>query len=82
MRNEFLERMLENLPVLHTAAGLTQNQLGKKIGVSRQTIVAIENRKRPLPWYLYLAMMLIFAQNEELNTLLNKLEIFDKNLVV
>ena len=81
MQNEYIERMVKNLPILRTAAGLTQAQLGKKIGMSRQTIVAIENGKRPLPWSLYLAMTLIFMQNDNTKKLMESLDLFDVNFL-
>lgn len=74
MQNEYIERMIKKLPVLRTAINLTQEQLG----VSRQTIVAIENEKSPLSWSLYLAFVLLFQQYEESNILLNSFELFDK----
>lgn len=78
MQNEYIERMIKKLPVLRTAINLTQEQLGAKLGVSRQTIVAIENEKSPLSWSLYLAFVLLFQQYEESNILLNSFELFDK----
>lgn len=68
--------MVKNMPVLRAAVGFTQVELGEKLGVSRQTIVAIENAKRPLPWSLYLARVLVFQQYDESNELLDKLELF------
>ena len=77
MQDEYIKRMTKNLPVLRTSVNLTQKQLGKAIGMSRQTIVAIENGKRPLPWYLYLSLVLVFQQYEESKILLESLELFD-----
>lgn len=74
---EYIEKMVKNLPLLRTAAGLTQAQLGKILGTSRQTIVAIENKKRPLPWSLYLAMVLIFNQYEGAKILIETFDLFD-----
>lgn len=78
MQDEYIERMIKKLPVLRTAINLTQEQLGAKLGVSRQTIVAIENKKSPLTWSLYLAVVLLFQQYEESNILLKSFELFDK----
>lgn len=60
-QDEFIARMIKNLPVLRASVDLTQEQLGAKLGVSRQTIVAIENGKSPLTWSLYLAMICVFV---------------------
>jgi len=82
MQDDYLVRMVKNLPVLRAAVGITQEQLSKKIGVSRQTIVAIENRKSPLSWSLYLAMICIFERYYETKTLLEKIDLFSDEFVV
>jgi DNA-binding XRE family transcriptional regulator len=33
--------------------------MAKKIGISRQTIVALETKKRPMPWSLYLTLVCV-----------------------
>jgi DNA-binding XRE family transcriptional regulator len=69
MKNEYIERML--------TAELTQAQLGKKLCVARQTIVAIENRRQPLSWNMYLAIVCVFQQFEGSKKLLDSFELFD-----
>ena len=81
MKNEYIERMVKNLPVLRMSAGLTQAQLGKKVGMSRQSIVAIENGKRPLPWSLYLAMVLVFMQNDSSKVLMESFNLYDEEFL-
>jgi len=81
MQDEYISRMIKNLPVLRAAADLTQAQLGAKLSVSRQTIVAIENEKNPLTWSLYLAMVLVFKQYEESQILLESFGLFDKEFI-
>jgi len=76
-REEYINRMVENLPLLRTATSLTQEQLAEKVGVSRQTIIAIEKKKRCLSWTLYLALIAIFIANEKSNELIRNLKIFD-----
>lgn len=48
IQKQYTEKMVDYLPVLRASAQLTQNQLAKKLGVTRSTTVAIESRKRPL----------------------------------
>ncbi|MGC4018565.1 MAG: helix-turn-helix domain-containing protein [Muricomes sp.] len=81
MQDEYLGRMVKNLSVLRASVDLTQKQLGEKLGVSRQTIVAIENGKSPLTWSLYLAIVLVFQQFEESKELLEKLELFSTRII-
>ena len=82
MQDEFIDIMIKNLPVLRASANMTQAQLAEKTGVSRQTIVSIENRKRPLPWTLYLAIVCVFEQYEGSKTLLIKLNLFSSEFIV
>ena len=73
MQDEYIDNLIKNLPVLRAATRMTQAQLADKVGVSRQTIVAIETRKRLMPWTLYLAIMFVFQQHEESKELLDRL---------
>ena len=68
--------MTDNLPMLRRCLDLTQEELADKIGVSRSTIISIENRKREMTWNTFLSLMLLFTQNEGTNKLLNVLEIY------
>lgn len=81
MQDDYISRMVKNLPVLRTAVDLTQEQLGAKLGVSRQTIVAIENEKNPLTWSLYLAMVCVFQGYAESKILLDSFNLFDMNFI-
>lgn len=75
-REEHILNMTENLPMLRTRLELTQYELAEKIGVSRSTIIAIENKKRDMTWNTFLSLMLLFTKNEDTNKLLNVLEIY------
>ena len=77
IQTQYTERMVDYLPTLRSAAKVTQNQLAKKIGVARSTMVAIDSKNRKLQWYLYLAMVLVFIQNEDSKKLLQSFELFD-----
>ena len=60
---------------------MTQAELAEKVGVSRQTIVAIETKKRPMPWSLYLALVCVFEQYEDSKKLFDSFELFDGGFV-
>ncbi len=44
-KKKLIENMAENLSVLRAKLNMTQEQLGLLIGVSRQTVIAIETKK-------------------------------------
>ena len=73
----YTDKMVDYLPVLRASAQITQNQLAKKLGVTRSTTVAIESRKRSLQWYMYLAMITVFMQYDDSKKLLDSFELFD-----
>lgn len=76
-QKEYADKLVGYLPVLRAAAQITQNQLAKRLAVTRPTIMSIETRKRPLQFHLYLAIVLVFMQNQDSMKLLDSFELFD-----
>ena len=76
-KEAYLSKMAENLSMLRTKLGLTQEALCNIAGVSRQTIVQAERNKK-LSWNTYLSLVFIFSQSPETKALLDFLEIFPK----
>lgn len=75
-KEKLIKNMTENLPMLRTRLDLTQEELAEKIGVSRSTILSIENKKREMTWNTFLSLMLLFTKNETTNKLLKVLDIY------
>lgn len=75
-KEKLIKNMTENLPMLRTRLDLTQEELAEKIGVSRSTILSIENKKREMTWNTFLSLMLLFTKNEATNKLLMVLDIY------
>ena len=75
-KDRLIQNMTENLPMLRTRLGFTQEELAEKIGVSRSTVLSIENKKREMTWNTFLSLVLLFIKNENTNKLLNVLEIY------
>jgi len=76
MKKKLIDNMTDNLQMLRVKLGLTQNELGEMLGMSRHTIMNIENRNSELTWNNFLALVLFFSKNESTNKLLNVLEIY------
>lgn len=70
-KEQLIENMTANLPVLRSKADLTQARLSEMIGVSRQTLVAVENKKRKMSWSTFLSCCLVFKANPETRKLLD-----------
>lgn len=80
MKEACIENMTKNLCMLRTLLHLSQAELADLIGVSRQTIVYIENRTRKLSYGCFLSLMFVFTQNKETNSLLKILGIYTEEL--
>lgn len=76
----YLQAMCKNLITLRAAIGMTQEELARYAGVSRQTIVAAERENR-LSWNTYLSLVFIFSLSPETKALLDFLGIFPKEFV-
>ncbi len=79
-KEKLMDNMATNLPTLRAKANLTQAKLAEMIGVSRQTIVAIESQKRKMSWNTFLSCLLVFQNNEEPDRLLKLYEISTNEL--
>lgn len=49
---------------------LTQIELAKRIGVSRQTLMDIENQKRSMAWGIFMSLFGLFRENADISSLL------------
>ena len=70
-----IQHMVDRLPALRKKYGISQKELGEKIGLSRQTISAIERKTTPLTWTSMLAMRIVtvyFTSHKELNLRMQK----------
>ena len=79
-RLAYIEKMADNLPTLRTRLSLTQEELGARIGVSRGTVIMLENKQRRMTWNTFLSLILVFSQNKDTNTLLSALDIYTDEL--
>lgn len=79
-KEKLIKNLSDNLPVLRAKLGITQAELADRIGVSRQTIIAIENGKRKMMWSMFITLTLLFLQNEETSILLPVVEVYTDEL--
>ena len=81
LQTHYAEQMVTYLPAIRHTLNITQKQLAEKVGLTRQTIISFENRQRPLPWHTYLALVLFFQQYEISKNFMDKLGLFDSELL-
>jgi len=77
----YAEKMAEYLPVLRTAAKLTQNQIAKRLAITRASVINFENKKRKMSFSIYLALVLIFMENDDSKKLLESFELYNKSFI-
>lgn len=77
----YLNKLIENLPVLRAKLQLSQQELANVLGVSRQQIVAIENGKRNMSWNIFLSLLLIFSRNKETKEMLRFFDVWNDELI-
>lgn len=64
-KQQLISEMIKRLPKIRKEMKISQTELGKKIGLSRQTISGIERGTAPLIWNNYLAIMMFLEANKE-----------------
>ena len=69
-RQELCKLMASNLSTLRAKASITQDELADRLGLSRQTISAIENEKREMLWSTFSILIMFFARNNEIKLLM------------
>lgn len=79
-KNALIANMTDNLMVLRNKLRLTQVDLAGKVGISRQTLVNIENKKRDMAWNTFVALVCVFRENESTSGLLEHFDIYTPEL--
>ena len=74
--------LIDELPSLRAKIGISQEQLAEYVGISRQTLSAIETRKRPITWQVFLSIVLYFTLHPKTNSTLKLIPEFTDALKV
>lgn len=80
-QEKLIRKLTDNLPPLRAKLDISQEEISKLIGISRQTYSAIESGKRPMSWQVYLSLILFFESNVMTRELLHHLECFPDMLI-
>jgi len=79
-KEKYQKLMAENLIVLRTKLGLTQDEISELIGGSRQTISLIERGVRPMMWDTFICLLFLFQNNEATRAILPVLGLYTPEL--
>ena len=64
-KERFIRCLAKDLRTLRSICGWSQEKLASIIGVTRQTVLAVENGKRDMTWTMFLAFSFLFLGNEK-----------------
>lgn len=62
-KEELLIEFAEQLPTIRKILGVSQSEMGRKVGLSRQSISSIERGNVALTWNTLLAILLVVLVN-------------------
>lgn len=79
-RDKYTALMSQNLQILRVKVNLSQENLANLLGVTRQTVSAIETGQRTMSWTVFLALFLLFLNNKESKQLMIALGIYTKEI--
>ena len=79
-KEKYQKLMAENLAMLRTKLGLTQEEIAELIGGSRQTISLIERGVRPMMWDTFICLLFLFQNNEATRAMLPVLGLYTPEL--
>ena len=79
-KTELTKTLTNYLPVLRAKIGVSQAEVSKIIGISRQTYSALETGKREMSWNTFLSLILFFGCNEGTAEMLNGIGVLTPEL--
>lgn len=80
-RDLLISRLVDELPVLRTKLGISQDELASLVGISRQTYSTIETKRRKMTWGTFLSLILVFDYNEQTHDFVRKAGLFPQKII-
>lgn len=62
-RDEYIKKLTDELPVLRARVHISQAELARGVGISRQTYSLIETGKQAMTWVTFMAMIAYFSSD-------------------
>lgn len=78
-QNRLIDILTEELPVLRARLRLSQAELSRGVGISRQTYSLIETKKQKMTWVTYMAMIAFFSSYTKTRRALIELGLINEN---
>lgn len=78
-KTEYIQTLTEELPVLRARLHISQADLARGVGISRQTYSLIETGKQQMTWVTFMATIAFFSGNSKTRKDLETLGLIDTN---
>lgn len=69
-----VSKLTYELPVLRARLGISQAEHTTTLGISWQTYNSIETGKRDMPWTTFMALVVVFQNNDETRKMIDSIE--------
>lgn len=79
-KEKLIDILTEELPVLRAKIGISQDDISRIIGISRQTYSSIETKKRKMAWNTFIPIVLFYEQNEATRPLIEGMGAYPEEL--
>lgn len=79
-KTNYIAQLVDELPVLRIKLGISQDEMGSLLGISRQTYSSIETKRRKMSWTLFLSLILIFDYNDQTHDYIRQSGVFPNKL--
>lgn len=72
-QDRLIQKLTDELPVLRARLRISQDELSRRIGISRQTYSLIETQKQKMTWVTFMAMIAFFDNNAKTRAALKEI---------
>ncbi len=80
-KDRYIDALTDELPILRAKADISQEDLAKIIGISRQNYGWIERKDRKMSWNTYLSLIFFFDYNQSTHKMIRAIPAFPTELV-
>ncbi len=77
-RDEYIQILTDELPVLRARVHISQAELSRGVGISRQTYSLIETGKQQMTWVTFMAIIAFFSGNKKTRQELVKIGLLEE----
>lgn len=80
-KDRYINALTDELPILRAKADISQEDLARIIGISRQNYGWIERKDRKMSWSTYLSLIFFFDYNQSTHKMIRAISAFPTELI-